>query len=234
MRQIVLDTETTGLHTHEGHRIIEVGCIELMNRKFTGKKFHQFINPQRKIDDGALSIHGITNQFLEDKPLFSEIAEDLLAFIRDAELIIHNAAFDVGFIDYEFALTKKSYQPIASHCRIIDTLILARQLHTGQRNNLDALCKRYGIDNSDRSLHGALLDANLLAQVYLAMTGGQGSLFDGLQPTVTVTVENVSKIVPNSELQKNLLVQKADAEELKLHEALLEVIGNKGKCLWQE
>ena len=176
MRQIVLDTETTGLEVSLGHRIIEVGCIELIDRRVTGNHWHFYFNPEREIDSGAFEVHGIGNDFLEDKPRFAELAADFLAFVGGAELIIHNAPFDVGFLDHELSLLEVPPAPLAEHCGILDTLLLARQKHPGQKNNLDALCKRYNIDNSHRSLHGALLDARILSDVYLAMTGGQASL----------------------------------------------------------
>jgi DNA polymerase-3 subunit epsilon len=233
MRQIILDTETTGLETKDGHRLIEIGCIELINRKFTGKRFHQYINPQRDIEQGAQAVHGITNEFLLDKPIFSAIVEDLMKFISGAELIIHNAPFDVGFINYELTLTQQKWKPLSEYCRILDTLVLARQLHVGQRNSLDALCKRYSIDNSQRELHGALLDAHLLAQVYLAMTGGQGSLFDEAQAIETVThdIQTTPTYVISS---AQLKVIKATSEELALHNELLAKIMKKGSCLWNE
>ena len=176
MRQIVLDTETTGLETSQDHRIIEIGCVELVNRKLTGKHYHQYINPQRKVDEGAMQVHGITDEFLEDKPLFANIVDEFLAFVGDAELVIHNAPFDVGFINHELSKLTKYPKSIAGLCSIIDTLAVARNKHPGQRNNLDALCKRYTVDNSQRDLHGALLDAEILADVYLIMTGGQVNL----------------------------------------------------------
>lgn len=221
MRQIILDTETTGLSTTDNHRIIEIGCIELVNRKFTGKRYHQYINPERPVDDGAFAVHGLSNQFLSDKPIFSVVVQEFMDFIQGADLIIHNAPFDVGFINYEFSLVKKKWRTIEDHCRVIDSLALARQLHVGQRNNLDALCKRYKIDNSTRELHGALLDAHLLAQVYLAMTGGQGSLFDELtlprkQEPVPQPVGSVAK------KSRKLVVIKATSEELAAHEQKLE------------
>lgn len=231
MRQIVLDTETTGLQSDD--RIIEFGCIELINRKLTGKKYHQYINPQKIIDHEAMAVHGITNQFLETKPLFANIADEFLAFIGDSELIIHNAPFDVGFINYELRLLHKKIKPINETHRIIDTLALARQLHIGQRNSLDALCKRYRIDNSGRELHGALLDANLLAQVYLAMTGGQSCLFDIIQsvdnPIVNETHREAMILKNNS---RKLCIIKADTNELKLHQAQLNKINEKNKCVW--
>ena len=176
MRQIVLDTETTGLEPSDGHRIIEIGCVELVNRGITGNTYHQYIQPDREIDAGAMEVHGISNEFLVDKPRFADIAGEFLEFIRGAELIIHNAPFDIGFIDHEFALLENGAGRVADHCSVVDTLAMARRQHPGQRNNLDALCKRYEIDNSQRELHGALLDAEILADVYLTMTGGQASL----------------------------------------------------------
>ena len=176
MRQIVLDTETTGLEVSLGHRIIEIGCIELLDRRVTGNHWHFYFNPEREIDAGAYEVHGISNEFLQDKHRFAELAEDFCEYVRGAELIIHNAAFDVGFLNHELTLLQTSYLPLEEICSVLDTLLLARQKHPGQKNNLDALCKRYDIDNSQRSLHGALLDARILADVYLAMTGGQTSL----------------------------------------------------------
>ncbi len=180
-RQIVLDTETTGIQVEQGHRIIEIGCVELLNRKVTEKKFHCYLNPQRAVDGGAQAIHGLSAAFLADKPLFADIAQEFIAFVEGAELIIHNAPFDVGFINAELQLCKKNWRPLTEYCRILDTLTLARKLHAGLRNNLDALCKRYGVDNAHREYHGALLDAYLLAQVYLGMSEGQRSLFDELE-----------------------------------------------------
>ncbi|QXP84708.1 DNA polymerase III subunit epsilon [Methylococcus sp. ANG] len=173
MRQIVLDTETTGLDPKAGHRIIEIGCVELLNRRITQNRFHVYINPEREIDAGAIEVHGLTNEFLASKPVFRSIADDFLNFIGGAELIIHNAAFDVGFLDHELALLGENRGRIADYCGVCDTLAMARKNHPGQRNSLDALCKRYNVDNSRRELHGALLDAEILADVYLAMTGGQ-------------------------------------------------------------
>lgn len=183
MRQIVLDTETTGLEVSLGHRIIEVGCIELIDRRVTGNHWHHYFNPEREVDSGAFEVHGIGNDFLQDKPRFAELAEEFLEFVRGSELIIHNAPFDVGFLDYELSRLDSVTEPLDEHCEILDTLLLARQKHPGQKNNLDALCKRYNIDNSHRSLHGALLDARILSDVYLIMTGGQASL--GLDAEVT-------------------------------------------------
>ncbi|MBS7660416.1 DNA polymerase III subunit epsilon [Pseudomonas lalucatii] len=177
MRSIVLDTETTGMPVTDGHRIIEIGCVELEGRRLTGRHFHVYLQPDREIDEGAIAVHGITNEFLQDKPRFKDVAEEFFEFIKGAQLIIHNAAFDVGFINNEFALLgQQDRAEIADHCAILDTLLMARERHPGQRNNLDALCKRYDVDNSGRDLHGALLDAEILADVYLAMTGGQTHL----------------------------------------------------------
>ena len=176
MRQIVLDTETTGLEPAQGHRIIEIGCVELVNRRPTGRTFQRYLNPDRPIDPGAQAVHGLSSAFLANQPRFIEIVEDFVAFVAGAELIIHNAPFDVGFVDHEFGRLPPPQRLLTDLCTILDTLALARQLHPGQRNSLDALCKRYGVDNSNRDLHGALLDARILADVYLLMTGGQGAL----------------------------------------------------------
>ena len=177
MRSVVLDTETTGMPVADGHRIIEIGCVELIGRRLTGRHFHVYLQPDREIDEGAIAVHGITNDFVKDKPRFKEVADEFFEFIKGAQLIIHNAAFDVGFINNEFALIKQDERAdISEHCSILDTLMMARERHPGQRNNLDALCKRYGVDNSGRDLHGALLDAEILADVYLTMTGGQTNL----------------------------------------------------------
>ena len=177
MRSVILDTETTGMPVNDGHRIIEIGCVELIGRRLTGRHFHVYLQPDRESDEGAIAVHGITNEFLADKPRFKEVADEFFEFIKDAQLIIHNAAFDIGFINNEFALLGQDDRAdITEHCSVLDTLMMARERHPGQRNNLDALCKRYGVDNSGRELHGALLDAEILADVYLAMTGGQTTL----------------------------------------------------------
>lgn len=231
MRQIVLDTETTGLEVENGHRIIEIGCIELVNRKITGKRFHKYINPQRAIEEGAHAVHGLTTQFLQDKPCFADIAHELMDFIGDSELIIHNAPFDVGFINHELKLCENKWRALTDYCRVIDTLAMARQLHVGQRNSLDALCKRYSIDNSQRELHGALLDAHLLAQVFLAMTGGQGSLFDELQTNEIATHATKAYSTPVTHA-RSLRVLKASAEELAMHQEQLAKMLKKGKCVW--
>ncbi|UUC48323.1 DNA polymerase III subunit epsilon [Pseudomonas citronellolis] len=177
MRSVVLDTETTGMPVTDGHRIIEIGCVELEGRRLTGRHFHVYLQPDREIDEGAIAVHGITNEYVKDKPRFREVADEFFEFIHGAQLIIHNAAFDIGFINNEFALLGQSERAeVSDYCPVLDTLMMARERHPGQRNNLDALCKRYGVDNSGRDLHGALLDAEILADVYLAMTGGQTSL----------------------------------------------------------
>src|SRR5512134_2363062 len=176
MRQVVLDTETTGLEPELGHRIIEIGCIEVVSRRRTGRVFHRYLCPDRDIDAGALQVHGLTAEFLRGQPRFADIATEWLEFVRDAELVIHNAPFDVAFLDAELARLPGPAGCVGDHCQVLDTLLMARQMHPGQRNGLDALCKRYSVDNSHRDLHGALLDADLLLEVYLAMTGGQGAL----------------------------------------------------------
>lgn len=236
-RQIVLDTETTGLDPKQGHRIIEIGCIELINRRITSRNYHVYINPQREIELGAAEVHGITNDFLQDKPLFIDIVDALLEFIDGAELIIHNAPFDLGFINSELKLLKQGHKKIDSVCSVIDTLQMARKMHPGQRNSLDALCKRYDIDNSNRNLHGALIDAELLAQTYLAMTSGQNSLFsDAASETQQDSTNMVNVPTENNEiLQYELSVVLATDEELAQHHAFLESMAEKNKnVLWLE
>ncbi|MEC4767375.1 DNA polymerase III subunit epsilon [Halomonas sp. CUBES01] len=179
MRQVILDTETTGIDPRDGHRLVEIGAVEMVNRRFTGRTYHQYINPERHIDAEVVAVHGIDDAKVANEPVFAQVADDFWAFIEGAELVIHNAPFDVGFIDHELKMLKGRAQqlgPVADHCRILDTLVMARKMHPGQRNSLDALCKRYAIDNGHRVLHGALLDAEILADVYLAMTGGQTAL----------------------------------------------------------
>lgn len=232
MRQVILDTETTGLRTEDGHRIIEIGCLEMVNRKLTGRRYHQFINPRREIESGAIAVHGITNEFLRDKPVFTDIAKEFMDFILGAELIIHNAPFDVGFLNYELVLARLEWKSIADHCSVIDTLPMARQMHPGQRNSLDALCKRYAVDNSKRDLHGALVDANLLAQVYLAMTGGQGNFFDAINED---QINAEKKIGPSESVpveKHQLIVLQASADELVEHNNYLELLKKQGKCNW--
>ncbi len=231
MRQIVLDTETTGLATSQGHRIIEIGCIEIMNRRFTGREYHSFLNPERDIDEGAEAVHGISRAELESQPRFSDIADEFLEFIKDGELIIHNADFDVGFLEYELMLMKHPQAKISEHATVLDTLSLARRLHPGQRNSLDALCKRYDVDASRRNVHGALIDAELLAKVYLAMTGGQAALSLD-QEVVKSTTASVDNQTPGSEM--NLVVIHANEEENAAHEALLEKMRASGECVWRD
>jgi len=176
VRQVVLDTETTGINPQLGHRIIEIGCVELIDRKLTGKRYHTYVNPERIVEEEAIGVHGITNEFLADKPLFQSIAQEFYEYIKGSELVIHNAAFDVGFINHEFNLLVSKIKPVEEYCQVLDTLAMARKKHPGQKNNLDALCRRYGIINSHRELHGALLDAEILADVYLLLSGGQSAL----------------------------------------------------------
>jgi DNA polymerase-3 subunit epsilon len=234
MRQIVLDTETTGLETSQDHRIIEIGCVEVVGRKLTGRHYHQYINPQRKVDEGAMEVHGITDQFLEDKPLFAQVAKEFLEFVDGADLVIHNAPFDVGFINHEIAKMAVKYQVIETSCRIIDTLALARQKHPGQKNNLDALCKRYGVDNSQRDLHGALLDAEILADVYLLMTGGQVNLnISNQSSSASGEVNTMSSIRRLSQDRTPLRIVKPSEEELSLHQQKLDAINkSSGACVW--
>lgn len=230
-RQVVLDTETTGLNPQEGHRIIEIGCVELINRRLTKNHFHVYINPERTIDAGAIEVHGITNEFLTDKPLFKDIVQDFLAFIRGAELVIHNAPFDVGFLNHELARLSKNAERIEALSTVFDSLVYARKKHPGQRNSLDALCKRYGIDNSHRELHGALLDAEILADVYLLMTGGQGSLLDEEPVADTETDQAIIRQVLVG--RPPLAVIQCTAEELLLHEQRLQAIQKaSGDCVW--
>lgn len=234
MRQVVLDTETTGLEPREGHRIIEIGCVELINRRPTGNHYHQYVQPQRTIDSGAIEVHGITNEFLADKPLFADIAEDFISFIRGAELIIHNAPFDVGFINHELAMLDADYAPVDSFCTILDSLVMARKLHPGQKNNLDALCKRYEVDNSRRELHGALLDAEILADVYLSMTGGQTALsLDSEQDGEAGSGAGGIRRLPSS--RPRLKVIYANGEENQAHAQRLKAIdkASEDKTVWR-
>ncbi len=231
MRQIVLDTETTGLDPKQGHRIIEIGCVEILNRRRTENEFHQFFQPDREIDAGAKEVHGISNEFLADKPRFGEVARAFLDFIKGAELIIHNAPFDVGFLDSELRRVDKGLGCIGDYCRVLDSLSMARDKHPGQKNSLDALCRRYQVDNSERTLHGALLDAEILADVYLAMTGGQASL--DLDPAVEKDADPVSGIRRLPAVRAPIRVLRADAEELTSHEAYLDELEAGGRCLWR-
>jgi DNA polymerase-3 subunit epsilon len=232
MRQVVLDTETTGLEPELGHRIIEVGCIEVVNRRRTGRLFHRYLWPDREIDPGALQVHGLTEEFLKGQPRFAEIAGELLEFIRGAELIIHNAPFDVAFLDAELALLPEPRVTIADQSLVLDTLQMARQMHPGQRNGLDALCKRYSVDNSHRDLHGALLDADLLLEVYLAMTGGQGALTLD-EGTAATESRNATRKVKRP--AGTLLVVRATASELQAHESRLAALdkASGGKTVWR-
>jgi len=234
MRQIVLDTETTGLEPELNHRVIEIGCVELLNRRATGRTFHRYLNPEREIDDGALAVHGISRTDLDGQPRFAEVAEELLTFLEGAELVIHNAAFDVAFLDAELARLPGVPRQVAGVCQVLDTLALARELHPGQRNSLDALCKRYDVDNSARELHGALLDARILADVYLAMTGGQGALAlaEADVPSPTVAGARVARAPLRTGVP--LVVLAATAEELAAHEIMLAVIAKAsgGRIFW--
>jgi DNA polymerase III subunit epsilon len=234
MRQIVLDTETTGLEPEQGHRIIEIGCVEIVNRRKSGRTFHRYVRPDREVDRGAVQVHGITNEFLEQQPRFPDIVEELIEFIDGAELVIHNAAFDIAFLDAELRRLPGPTRTIARICTWLDTLPMARQMHPGQRNSLDALCKRYEVDNSRRELHGALLDAQILVDVYLAMTGGQTTLVlgDVVEPLIDATLEQLNVPVrPRSPL----LVIRASAEELAAHDYTLQVLdkASGGKTLWR-
>ena len=232
MRQIVLDTETTGLEPAQGHRIIEIGCVEMINRRLTGNHYHQYIQPDREIDDGAIEVHGISNEFLADKPIFEDIVEDFLRYVKGAELIIHNAPFDVGFINSELQRYEKDHPAIETLCAIIDTLALARELHPGQKNNLDALCRRYDVDNSHRELHGALLDAEILADVYLRMTGGQEALFvESQQQSMEIGQQEIIRIGTE---RPALKIVYADQAEVAAHEQRLQAIqkASGGQCVW--
>lgn len=239
MRYVVLDTETTGLEPREGHRIIEIGCVEVLGRRLTGRHFHVYINPEREVDEGAVAVHGITDEFLADKPRFREVVDEFFEFIKGAELIIHNAAFDIGFINHEFALLgdRPDLGNVLDHCTVLDTLLMARERHPGQRNSLDALCKRYGVDNSGRELHGALLDAEILADVYLTMTGGQTSLSlagqggegDGGGPQVS----EIRRLPAGR--QATRVIRASDAEQAKHAACLAAVAKSAGApALWQQ
>lgn len=237
MRSIVLDTETTGMPVTDGHRIIEIGCVEVINRKLTNRHFHVYLQPDREIDEEAIKVHGITNEFLIDKPRFKDIADDFYAFIKDAQLIIHNAVFDIGFINNEFErLGQLDRADVTTYCQVLDTLQLAKEKHPGQRNNLDALCKRYHIDNSGRDLHGALLDAELLADVYLTMTGGQTNLGLDSNAQTSFNGGNASVIERLPTDRPKVKVMPATEEELKAHVArLIEIEKAAGKTpLWNE
>ena len=237
MRQLVLDTETTGLEVGLGHRIIEIGCVELVNRRLTGRNFHKYINPEREIDDGALEVHGITQEFLSDKPRFADIWDEFTEFLQGDELIIHNAPFDVAFLDHEIGLLNLGLPSIQDRTSVVDSLALAREKHPGQRNSLDALCRRYSIDNSQRVLHGALLDAEILSDVYLLLTGGQGGLFD--VPEETKWEDHVDKVInvsaTNSQSLSGFLEVKASEGEVREHEEFLSFIEerNSNASIWR-
>ena len=224
MRQVILDTETTGIGAEFGHRIIEIGCVELIDRKLTGKHFHVYLNPLREVDEGAFRVHGISTEFLRDKPFFGDIVEDFLQFIEGSEVIIHNAPFDVGFLKAELKQAKWT-KPLQHYCSIFDTLTLAREKHPGQRNSLDALCKRYDIDNSNRTLHGALLDAEILAFVYLAMTGGQTNLF--IDEDLSSTPSQAGVHVAPAVLTSTSSVHYANVDELARHTDFLDFLEKK-------
>jgi len=232
MRQVVLDTETTGLDPSQGHRVIEIGCVEIINRKLTNRHFHCYLNPDRDIDAGAIEVHGITPAFLADKPRFYQIESEFLAFVDGAELVIHNAPFDIGFLNAELARSDSTNTSMDSFCTVLDSLVLARQRHPGQRNNLDALCKRYGIDNTQRELHGALLDAEILADLYLVMTSGQRNLL--LKDEESPEQRSESRATRTAKKRPKLDVIKASEEELAAHfDRLTEIDSSSGDgALW--
>lgn len=232
MRQIVLDTETTGISIKDGNKLIEIGCVELENRRFTGRTYHQYINPQRESEEGALRIHGLTSEFLADKPLFADIAEEFCQFIDGAELIIHNAPFDIGFLEHELKLAGSPFVPISNFCKITDSLVLAKARHPGAKNSLDALCKRYGVDNSHRELHGALLDSEILADVYLLLTGGQKGLqLGGDEDEQGTTVEAVKRLDSSIDLP----IICADENANMAHNEYLDFLEKKsGNSIWRQ
>lgn len=225
-RQIVLDTETTGLEPSQGHKIIEIGCVEMINRRLTGNNYHQYLQPDRKIDEGAQAVHGISNEFLADKPRFLDVVKDFIEYLDGAELIIHNAPFDVGFIDHEFKLVGAEYGKVSTYCTVVDTLVMARKMRPGKKNNLDVLCKEYDVSNAHRELHGALLDAELLAEVYLRMTGGQSKLM--LDSEGSSDSKSASAAVKKlSADRKPIKVIKANDDELQAHQAIVEKMEKK-------
>ena len=232
MRQIVLDTETTGLDPQNGHRIVEIGCVEIQNRKLTGRHYQVYLNPEREVDEAAFEVHGLSAEFLSNKRRFHQIEQEFIDFIKGAELIIHNAPFDVGFIDHELKQTQSDYGNLNGFCTVLDSLVLAREKHPGQRNSLDALCKRYEVDNTQRTLHGALLDAEILADVYLIMTSGQSGLFrkEGANEASNFT-DKQRKLDPN---RTPIFVQNATKGELREHRERLEDINKRSGdgCLW--
>jgi len=232
MRQIVLDTETTGLETSQDHRIIEIGCVEIINRRITENTYHQYIQPDREIDEGAYEVHGISNEFLADKPRFEAIVDDFMAFVNGAELVIHNAPFDIGFLDHELSKLGPEWVQMKDHCSITDSLVMARKKHPGQKNNLDALCKRYTVNNARRELHGALLDAELLAEVYLHMTGGQETLSLGEHSEGADGEIQARPIRRVDSARAPLKVIQANVDELAEHEKKLQSLGD--ACLWNQ
>lgn len=233
-RQVVLDTETTGIDPRQGHRIVEIGCVELVNRRLTGRHYHQYVCPDRRVDPEAVAVHGITDEFLMDKPRFTEVVDDFITFVEGAELVIHNAPFDVGFLDAELSWLRPARPSITNHCGVLDTLKMAREMFPGQRASLDALCKRYGIDNAHRTLHGALLDAEILADVYLFMTGGQTDLMLAEEVVKSGDGEQVMAVIDPSVAEK-LLVQRASAEEIAAHEEYLTMVDQQsdGATRWR-
>ncbi len=234
MRQIVLDTETTGLDPAQGHRIIEIGCVEIDQRRLTGRHYHQYIKPERDIDEAAQEVHGISTSFLADKPVFAQIVDEFLAFVTGAELLIHNAAFDVGFLDAELSKLGASYGRMSDYCVISDTLQMARRKHPGQRNSLDALCKRYEVDNSQRELHGALLDAEILADVYLLMSGGQTDLSLGSEEVEAEADQRPQRYQPVSRDTLKLKVVQPQPDEVEAHQQFLARIHKSSgqRCIW--
>ena len=230
MRQIALDTETTGINTADGHRVIEIGCVEIENRRITGREYHCYLNPEREIDEGAARVHGLTLDKLRDKPLFQDVAEEFLDFIRDSELVIHNAKFDVGFLDSELSIIKHDLRSIEKHALVLDTLALAREMHPGKKNSLDALCNRYMVDRSMRQVHGALIDADLLAKVYLAMTGGQ----DTFDLEEISNNDLLAKEVNVSKEQLSQIFRQANADEIQAHEEFLDKMSKDKSCLWRD
>ncbi|BDM64198.1 DNA polymerase III subunit epsilon [Shewanella sp. NFH-SH190041] len=234
-RQIILDTETTGMNqgagpVYQGHRIIEIGCVEVINRKLTGRHYHEYINPDQLIDEEAIQVHGITNEYVADKPRFHQIAQSFLEFVDGAEIVAHNASFDVSFLDYELSRLQPKGPKLADICQLLDSLAIAKFLHPGQKNNLDALCKRYHIDNSRRELHGALLDAEILADVYLIMTGGQTKFNLSLGAQGGQEAGGIIRLPAD---RPALKVITASADELSTHEQRLDLVAKSGKCLWR-
>ena len=234
-RQIVMDTETTGIDPKQGHRIVEIGCVELIDRKLTGNNYHVYLNPDRQMDQEVINVHGITNEFVRDKPRYAEIADEFLSYIKGAELVIHNAPFDVGFMNHEFDRLRKRHGHVEDHCTILDTLAMARNKHPGQKNNLDALCKRYFIDNSSRTFHGALLDSEILAEVYLAMTGGQTALSLSAHGSAEEGGEG-GEVIRRLSPERPLLhvIQPTEEEEIHHKRKLEEISGKAGHCLWSD